>query len=232
MLKFAGLTIFLCGMSGIAWLLMNYVYNMFSSDDAGTNIKWHAIFQCYIAGWVCVGLIVPAHWVFSKFGLTWPHGPGETLITNILAFTKVGLIEEFCKLAGAICVIKLLKIKLETLRDAAIVMSAIAIGFASFENVLYLYADSTLIVRLFITPLAHLCFSLPMAFGLFYRKKAYYIASYMLAVFVHTAYNTSLVSFMFAEALVGAFGFGIVVDMAIGMVDLHRDEILDSGDEI
>ncbi len=211
--------------AGAAWMWLTY----FDLKDSLRPEPRRLLLLAFALGAVAAGLAGAAYAIAPWVGL--PAGPGGgTASIFLYCVAIVGPVEEAAKFGVAAAAIFRLRHFDEPI-DGLIYASAISIGFASAENLVYAHYLTWWehLARVVATPLIHSLFSAPWGFGagralLVARpgveRAAWMAGSLLLSMLAHGLYDASLLAFD-ARWLAGLVALGLwlfLVGRARGVV--------------
>jgi RsiW-degrading membrane proteinase PrsW (M82 family) len=167
-------------------LLIGIIYLFFiRSFDIYEKDPWFKLFISFIIGGLLSIFFVSVIYQFFEVEYTMSH-----------AIFRIGLPEEFAKLAAFYIVFWIFKREIDEPVDGVIYISAVALGFACIESISYALSSETpyaiLFLRAFVSVIGHITFS-----------------GYMgIALFIHIKVKTNYTGILFA-LLIAALGHGL-----------------------
>ncbi len=206
---------------GIAWLVYVYRKDIHEPEPVGWVILMFSLGALSV---IPVGLI--ESWVTGRMGISEPWSLADTAK---ISWIVAGFIEEFAKMAIVIVFVSYRKTFNEPM-DGIVYASAVALGFASAENVLYInrFGNVVILFRAPLATLGHLLFSSIWGYAIGNarfdndRRLALIGKGFLLSAFFHGLYNFLMFTQIFA-----AFAVYLVVatlrKMLIRMVDTAQN---------
>lgn len=196
---------------GILWMLYIYKSDKFEPEPIKLVLK------VFVGGMLIVFVAIPV-----ELGVPYLLGCQGTL-TNFLdvfwqAYFVAGVVEEFLKFAVVLFGVYFSKDFSEPV-DGIVYSSAVALGFASLENFLYMlqYGASVILVRGTLSTVGHLVFSSFWGYGLGRGKMHPKIANKLAlqgllwSAVTHGTFNFLLMSRIFAGEEAGSLLASIVI---------------------
>ena len=174
---------------GLLWLLTAW------NRSGWPAVRLLAILMCL--GGVSAGLALVLNHSVEKYSALWSDAP-ELHLRVLFWVLGIGLNEEFSKLLVLLLLIYPRQ-EFGLPYQGLLAASAVALGFAAVENLVYLerYGTPTLLVRSLLTVPAHAGFTIPLGVCLAYARRAdespakylWMVGGLAVAVTFHGAYN-------------------------------------------
>jgi RsiW-degrading membrane proteinase PrsW (M82 family)/DNA-directed RNA polymerase subunit RPC12/RpoP len=174
---------------GFFWLWYVYRKDKYEREPFGL------VFRIVIFGAISIVPAIFLEELFDKY--IYSMSTHSMLGTFIIFFFGVGPIEEMCKFLA--CISIYWNKQFNEPVDGIVYASASAVGFATVENILYIYSSSDItsafsvfIARFLLATIAHIFFACMWGYNLGRRKmkiRGSIILGLILAMFLHGTYN-------------------------------------------